>query len=157
MNERYIRALEKAFLSETQTPPDRRLFGPWKLLHGASFKSIYTVLSRSQAPHRMLRYSAQPAVGFDEPSRRWEAGLIKVTGAAPTAMQELGSGCQPQSNTYPQSCWISRANGSCVFLGAFTATTFYFCFSMVHILQNNLLLSWNLIFVAPIISFSDLA
>ena len=42
--------------------------------------------------------------------------------------RDLGSGSQPRSNTEPQACWISCANGSCVFPEGVIAINIYFYF-----------------------------
>ena len=49
-----------------------------------------------------------------------------MTGVAPTELQELGSGCQPQLYTYPQSRWISGVNDSCVSPEVFVSINSYY-------------------------------
>ena len=58
------------------------------------------------------------------------SGLLKLPGVAPTELQELRSGSQPQPGTEPQACWISCVNGSCVFPEAFLAVNLYFYLSV---------------------------
>ena len=59
--------------------------------------------------------------------------LVKVAGVAPTELQELGGGAQSQPTAQPPSCWISRANSSCVFPEAFLAINLYVSFIFIHI------------------------